>query len=112
MPFFTYYFTNPLDKPIFILLAQVLIVGGFGLAAYFIIRYLKTFYKGRPVPKEWNYFWLAMIWGTIHELIEMGMLYQVIGGQLALIAFFFAQVIAGIYLILGTYLLAKRYIAK
>ena len=112
LPFFTFQLTSPLSMPLYMFVSQILIVGGFGFAAYYIIKYLKSFYKDRPVPKEWHCFWLAMLWGTLHELIEMAMLYRMIGGQLTLILFFIFQVIAGIYLISGSYLLAKKYIVK
>jgi hypothetical protein len=112
IPFFTFKLANPLLSPVYMLISQILIVGSFGIAAYYIVKYLKSFYKDRPVPKEWNYFWLAMLWGTIHELIEMAMLYRMIGGQLTLILYFLIQFIAGIYLISGSYLLAKKYIVK
>lgn len=112
IPFFTFQTINLSSMPIYTLISQILIVGGFGFSAYYVIKYLKSFYKDRPVPKEWHCFWLAMLWGTLHELIEMAMLYRVIGGQLTLMIFFIIQVVAGIYLISGSYLLAKKYIVK
>jgi hypothetical protein len=55
---------------------------------------------------------MAMVWGTVHELIEVPILYQWMIGQVLLIIFFIIEVIAGIYLIRGSYLLAKKYILK
>lgn len=94
------------------LVSQILIVGGFLLAAYFIIRYLKKFYGGRPIPREWNLFWWAMVWGTIHEVWEMASIYHLVSGTLVKPIFFVIQMIAGIYLIAGSYLLAKKNIIK
>jgi len=82
------------------------------MAVYYIIKYLRRFYGERPIPEEWKMFWLAIVWCTIHELIEVPILYQWVVGQVLWIVFFFVQVIASIYLIRGSYLLAKKYIVK
>ena len=82
------------------------------MAAYYIIKYLRKFYGERQIPEEWKFFWLAMVWTTVHELIEMPILYQWVVGQVLLIIFFIVQVMASIYLIRGSYLLAKKYITK
>ena len=117
MPILEFYAVNPLaigpfGMSLYFLLVHIPIVGGFGAAAYWIIKYLKKFYADRPIPEEWKLFWMAMVWGTIHELIEMPILYQWIVGQILLIVFFIIQVVASIYLIRGSYLLAKKYIVK
>ena len=116
MPILEFNAVNPLTylgpilgMNLLVLLIHIPIVGGFGMAAYYIIRYLKKFYGERPIPKEWKLFWLAMVWGTIHELIEVPLLYQWVIGQIFLITFFVVQIITGIYLIRGSYLLAKSY---
>lgn len=117
MPLLEFHAINPLTylgpalmPNLQVLLFHVPIVFGFAIAAYYIIKYLKKFYGQRPVPEEWKFFWMAMIWGVIHELIEVPILYQWIVGQLLLIAFFIVQIVAGIYLVKGSYLLAKKYI--
>jgi len=119
MPILEFHAVNPLTylgpmlgPNLIVLLAHIPIVFGFAMAAYYIIRYSKKFYGERPIPGEWKIFWSAMIWGTIHELIEVPILYQWIIGQVLLIAFFIIQLIAGIYLVRGSYLLAKKYIIK
>lgn len=117
MPILEFYAVNPLTigpfgMSLYFLLMHIPIVFGFGAAAYWIIKYLKKFYGERPIPLEWRCFWLAMVWGTVHELIEVSILYQWIIGQVLLIAFFVIQVLAGIYLVRGSYLLAKKYIVK
>jgi len=117
MPILEFYAVNPLaigpfGMSLYFLLVHIPIVGGFGAAAYWIIKYLKKFYADRPIPEEWKLFWMAMVWGTIHELIEVPILYQWIIGQILLIVFFIIQVVASIYLIRGSYLLAKKYIVK
>jgi hypothetical protein len=108
----TYPFGPMLGMNLYVLLVHIPIVGGFGMAAYYIVKYLKKFYGERPIPEEWKTFWWAMVWGTVHELIEVPILYQWIVGQLVVIAFILIQIIAGIYLIRGSYLLAKKYIIK
>ncbi|MFH1036729.1 MAG: hypothetical protein V1756_01500 [Patescibacteria group bacterium] len=115
--YLSFHFANPFARgligdAVLTLVTQVLIVGGFVLAAYFIIRYLKRFYGDRPVPKEWNIFWLAVVWGTVHEVWEMAMIYRWITGLTVKPIFLVIQVIAGVYLIVGSYLLAKKNIAK
>ncbi len=117
MPILEFYAVNPLaigpfGMSLYFLLMHIPIVGGFGMAAYYIIKYLRKFYGERQIPEEWKFFWLAMVWTTVHELIEMPILYQWIVGQILLIAFFIIEVIAGIYLIRGSYLLAKKHITK
>ncbi|KPJ71675.1 hypothetical protein AMJ50_00875 [Parcubacteria bacterium DG_74_3] len=120
MPILEFNAVNPLTYPfgpilpmnLFCLLVHIPIVFGFGAAAYWIIGYTKKFYGGRPIPEEWRSFWMAMVWGTVHELIETILLYQWIVGQVLLIVFFVVQVIAGIYLVWGSYLLAKKYIIR
>ena len=119
MPILEFYAINPftyLGPALFpnlqALLFHIPIVLGFVAAAYYITRYLKKFYGERPIPEEWKLFWMAMVWGAIHELIEVPLLYQWAVGQLLLITFFVVQIIAGIYLIRGSYLLAKKYIIK
>lgn len=119
MPILEFYAINPLTYlgpalgiNLYLLVVHIPIVFGFGFAAYYIIKYLRKFYGERPIPEEWKFFWLAMVWGTAHELIEVPILYQWIIGQVLLIAFFIIQVVASIYLIRGSYLLAKKYIAK
>ena len=102
----------PFGISLYYLLMHIPIIFGFGMTAYWIIKYLKKFYADRPIPEEWKVFWLAMVWGTIHELIEVPILYQWIVGQVLLIVFFFVQIVASIYLIRGSYLLAKKYITK
>ncbi len=77
-----YPFGPAIPKNFFVLLIHIPIVGGFGMAAYYIMKYLKRFYGQRPIPKEWKVFWWAMILGTIHELIEISMLYQWIVGKI------------------------------
>jgi hypothetical protein len=101
-----------LGMNLFVFLVHIPIVFGFGVAAYYIIKYLRKFYGERPIPEEWRVFWWAMVWGTVHELIEVPLLYQWIVGQVWLIIFFIVQIFAGIYLIKGSYLLAKKYIVK
>ena len=103
---------GPLGMSLYFLLMHIPIVGGFGMAAYYIIKYLRKFYGERQIPEEWKFFWLAMVWTTVHELIEMPILYQWVVGQVLLIIFFIVQIMASIYLIRGSYLLAKKYIAK
>ncbi len=117
MPILEFYAVNPLSigpfgMSLYFLLVHIPIVGGFGAAAFYIIKYLKRFYAERPIPEEWKLFWLAMVWGTIHELIEVPILYQWIIGQALLVVYFIIQVIAGLYLVRGSYLLAKKYIAQ
>lgn len=121
LPILEFNAVNPLTYPfgptmlgmnLFVLLVHIPIVFGFGAAAYYVIKYLRKFYGERPIPEEWRVFWLAMVWGTVHELIEVPLLYQWIVGQIWLIIFFIIQVISGIYLIKGSYLLAKKYIVK
>jgi len=115
MPILEFYISNPLNFAptlglgLYVILMHIPIVGGFAMAAFYIIKYLKKFYGERPTPQEWKIFWLALIWMTIHELIEVPILYQWVVGQVLLIAFFFIQIIAGIYLVWGSYLLAKKY---
>ena len=120
LPILEFNSVNPLIYPfgsmpamnLFVFLVHIPIVFGFGTAAYWIIGYIKKFYGGRPIPEEWRSFWMAMVWGTIHELIETLILYQWVVGQVLMIVFFVVQVIAGIYLIWGSYLLAKKYIIR
>lgn len=119
MPILEFYLINPLTYlgpvlglNLYFLLMHIPIIFGFAAAAFFIIKYLRKFYGERPVPQEWKLFWLAMVLATIHELIEVPILYQWIVGQLLLIVFFIIQVVAGIYLIWGCYLLAKSYTQK
>jgi hypothetical protein len=117
MPILEFHAINPLaigpfGMSLYFLLMHIPIVGGFGMAAFYIIKYLRKFYGERPIPEEWKLFWLAMVWGTIHELIETPLLYQWIVGQVLLIVFFIVQVVASIYLLRGSYLLAKKYIVK
>jgi hypothetical protein len=106
------YMGPQLGLNLYVLLVHIPIVGGFGMAAYYIVKYLKKFYGERPIPEEWKTFWWAMVWGTVHELIEVPILYQWTVGQLVVLAFIVIQIIAGIYLIRGSYLLAKKYIIK
>lgn len=108
----TYPFGPMLGMNLFVLLIHIPIVGGFLMAAIYIIKYLKKFYGERLIPEEWKIFWWAMVWGTIHELIEIPILYQWIVGQLVVIVFIIIQIIAGIFLIRGSYLLSKKYIVK
>lgn len=118
MPVLEFHLVNPLTYfgpigvSLYIFLMHIPIVFGFGMAAYYIIKYLKKFYGERPIPEEWKFFWLAMVWMTAHELIEVPILYQWIIGQILLIVFFIIQMVAGIYLVRGSYLLAKKYIVK
>lgn len=118
MPILEFYISNPLNfaptlgLSLYVILMHIPIVGGFGMAAFYIVKYLKKFYGERPIPQEWKIFWLALIWTTIHELIEVPMLYQWVVGQVLLIVFFFIQIIAGIYLMWGSYFLAKKYILE
>jgi len=117
MPILEFYAVNPLaigpfGMSLYFLLIHIPIIGGFGMAVYYIIKYLRRFYGERPIPEEWKMFWLAIVWCTIHELIEVPILYQWVVGQALWIVFFFVQVIASIYLIRGSYLLAKKYIVK
>lgn len=119
MPILEFHAVNPftyvgpfLGPNLYLLLVHIPIVGGFGMAAYYIIKYLRRFYGGRPIPEEWKLFWWAMIWGTVHELIEVPILYQWIIGQALLVVFFVIEVVSGIYLIRASYLLAKKYIVK
>jgi hypothetical protein len=117
MPLLEFHIVNPLAMgplgiSLYFLLMHIPIVGGFGMAAFYIIKYLGRFYGERPIPEEWKIFWMAMVWGTVHELIEVPILYQWMIGQVLLIIFFIIEVIAGIYLIRGSYLLAKKYILK
>jgi len=119
MPILEFNLVNPLTYlgpqlglNLYLLLVHIPIVFGFGAAAYLIIKYLRKFYAERPIPEEWKFFWMAMVWGTVHELIEVPLLYQWIIGQVLLVAFFLIEVIASIYLIRGSYLLAKKYILK
>lgn len=116
MAILEFYPVNPLNylgpslgPNLFVLLLHIPIVLGFLAATFYIIKYLKEFYGERPVPEEWKVFWIAMIWATVHELIEVAILYQWMVGQLLLIVFFIIQIIAGIYLVKGSYLLAKKY---
>lgn len=103
---------GPFGFSLYVLLVHIPIILGFVSGAYWIIRYLKKFYGERPIPEEWKVFWLAMVWGVIHELIEVPILYQWIVGQVLVIVFFIVQVIASVYLIRGSYLLAKKYIVR
>jgi hypothetical protein len=117
MPLLEFHLVNPLTigplgMSIYFLLMHIPIVGGFAFAAFYIIKYLRKFYGTRIIPQEWKIFWLALIWATIHELIEVPLLYQWVVGQVLLIVFFIVQIIAGIYLVWGAYLLAKKYIIK
>jgi len=117
MPILEFYAVNPLaigplGMSLYFLLMHIPIVGGFGMAAYYIIKYLKKFYVERPIPEEWKVFWWAMVWATVHELIEVPILYQWIVGQVLVIVYFIVQVVASIYLIRGSYLLTKKYIIK
>jgi len=117
MPILEFYAVNPLaigplGMSLYFLLMHIPIVGGFGMAAYYIIKYLKKFYGQRPIPEEWKVFWWAMVWATVHELIEVPILYQWIVGQVLVIVYFIVQVVASIYLIRGSYLLTKKYIIK
>jgi len=119
MPILEFHAVNPLTYlgpalgiNLFVLLAHIPIIFGFGAAAYYIIKYLRRFYGKRPIPEEWRFFWLAMVWTTVHELIEVPLLYQWVIGQVLLIVFFIIQVVASIYLVWGTYLLAKKYTVK
>jgi hypothetical protein len=119
MPILEFHAINPLTylgpalgMNLYLILIHIPIVFGFGAAAYWIIKYLRKFYGNRPIPEEWRFFWMAMVWGTIHELIEVPILYQMAIGQVVLFIFFIIQAIAGIYLIRGSYLLAKKYILK
>jgi hypothetical protein len=117
MPLLEFHFVNPLaigpfGMSLYFLLIHIPIIGGFGMAAFYIIKYLGHFYGERPIPQEWKLFWMAMVWGTVHELIEVPILYQWMIGQVLLIVFLIIEVIAGIYLIRGSYLLAKKYIVK
>jgi len=119
MPILEFNLVNPLTYlgpqlglNLYLLLVHIPIVFGFGVAACWIIKYLKRFYGERPIPEEWKFFWLAIVWTTVHELIEMPILYQWIIGQVLLVVFFAIQVAASIYLIRGSYLLAKKYITK
>lgn len=117
LPILEFNAVNPLIYPfgpmlpmnLFVLLVHIPIVFGFGAAAYWIIAYLKKFYGERPIPEEWRNFWMAMVWGMVHELIETLILYQWVVGQLLMVVFFVVQVVAGVYLIRGSYLLAKKY---
>jgi hypothetical protein len=115
MPILELHLVNPLSigpfgMSLYFLLMHIPIVLGFAASAYWIIKYLRTFYQSRPIPEEWRFFWLAMVWGTVHELIEVPILYQWVIGQVLLVVFFVIQVIAGIYLVRGSFLLAKKYI--
>ncbi|MFC1663553.1 hypothetical protein ACFL0A_00240 [Patescibacteria group bacterium] len=108
---------NPLTYPspfllsnLRFLLSQVVVVLSFAFAAFYIIKYLRKFYGERQIPEEWKIFWVAMVLGTVHELIEVPLLYQWVVGQVLLVVFFIIQVVAGIYLIKGSYLLAKKHI--
>lgn len=117
MPILEFHAVNPLaigpfGMSLYFLLMHIPIVFGFALAAYYITKYLRKFYGERPVPQEWKMFWMAIVLTTVHELIEVPILYQWIIGQVLLVAFFIIQVVAGIYLIRGSYLLAKKYIVK
>ncbi|MCD6233004.1 hypothetical protein J7J81_01290 [bacterium] len=118
MPLLEFHALNPLNfapsigLSLYMILVHIPIVGGFAFAAIYIIKYLKKFYGSRPIPLEWKVFWTALIWATIHELIEVPLLYQWVVGQVLLIVFFFVQIIAGVYLVWGAYLLAKKYILK
>lgn len=119
MPFLEFHAVNPLTylgpalgMNIYLILIHIPIVFGFGAAAYWIVKYLRKFYGTRPIPEEWKFFWMAMVWGTIHELIEVPILYQWVSGQVLLIIFFIIQAVAGVYLIKESYLLAKKYIFK
>lgn len=120
MPILEFHAINPLIYPfgpmlgmnLYVLLIHIPIVFGFGATACYIVKYLRKFYAGRPIPEEWKLFWWAMVWGTVHELIEVAILYQWIIGQVLMVVFFIVQAIAGICLIRGSYLLAKKHIAK
>lgn len=109
---FTYPFGPMLGMNLYVLLIHIPIVFGFVAAAFYIIKYLRKFYGERQVPVEWKFFWWAMVWGTIHELIEVPILYQWVVGQILVVVFFAVQVISSIYLIYGSYLLAKKHTAK
>jgi len=117
MPILELHAINPLTIApfgigLYYLLMHIPIIFGFGMAAYWVIKYLKKFYADRPIPEEWKFFWLAMVWGTVHELIETPLLYQWIIGQFFLVLYFVVEIVAGIYLIRGSYLLAKKYITR
>lgn len=117
MPILEFHAVNPLSigplgLSVYFLLMHIPIILGFFFGAYWIIKYLKKFYADRPIPEEWKVFWLAMVWGTIHELFEVPILYQWIIGQALLVAFLIVQVVAGVYLVRGSYFLAKKYIIQ
>jgi|SRR6056297_67901 len=114
MPFLELHFVNPLEFgslsfSIFMLMMHIPIVVGFGASAFYIIKYLRKYYGERPVPDEWRYFWLAILWGTLHQLIEIPILYQWMVGKVIVATFIFIQIVGGFYLIKGTYLLSKKY---
>ncbi|MFW6311501.1 MAG: hypothetical protein ACOC1K_04620 [Nanoarchaeota archaeon] len=88
---------------------HILIIIGFGASTFYIIKYLRKYYAERSIPKEWRYFWLAMLWATVHQLIEVFIVYQWLTGKVLIIFFILAQIIGGVYLIRGSYLLVKKY---
>lgn len=120
LPILEFHAVNPLTYPfgpmlgmnLYVLIVHIPIIFGFVMAAYYIIKYLRKFYGERPVPQEWKVFWWAMVWGIIHELIEVPLLYQWVVGQILLILFIIIEIVSGIYLIWGSYLLAKKYITR
>ncbi|GEM_PF-1815450 len=114
MPFLELHLTNPLEFgslffSLFLAMMHIPIIIGFGTSTFLIIKYLRKYYGERPIPDEWRYFWLAMLWGTLHQLIEVPIIYQWAVGKALIIAFIFIQIVGGIYLIKGSYLLSKKY---
>ncbi len=82
------------------------------VAAWLIFRYLKKFYGGRPVPREWKIFWWSFIFYSLHEVIELVMIYQWIQGRLFWLSLFIIEITAASLLTWACYLLAKTYAFK
>ena len=79
------------------------------IAAWLIVRYLKKFYGERAIPREWRIFWWSFIFYSLHEVIELVMIYQWIQGQLFWLFLFVVEITAAALLTWACYLLAKTY---
>lgn len=119
MPFLEFHATDPLTfwSPSFIqniyIVSMIFLINViFILAAWFIIRYLKGFYRERPVPKEWMVFWWAFVFYSLHEVLEFAGLYQWMLGKVFFVLFTAAEITSVALLTWGCYLLVKTYVLK
>ena len=108
-------FVNPLDVLGFLalplLVSNLLLVFGFALSAYFAWKYTQTFYGDRPKPKSWKFLILALLLMSFSE-IGATLLFYTIGPKIFLVIFtlvlIIARIFAGIFIILGSWLLYKE----